>query len=115
MTVEGPILPGGKDAVGTLTLDGTTLVAGTGAKLVVDVANGASDCLTLTGNVDLSSFDLELANTEALDRDVCYVIVSAAAVTGTFRSAELPRHWKLLYEPTKVMLSNNDGLTIIFR
>ena len=115
LTVAGAILPGGMETVGTLTLDGTTLVAGTGAKLVVDTANGTSDCLELTGNVDLSSFDLELANPEALDEETSYVIVRAATVTGTFRSATLPRHWRLLYGPTSVRLSNGNGLKIIIR
>ena len=113
LAVAGPILPGGEGKVGVLTLAGASLTSGT---LVVDVgANGASDCLAVTGALDLSNLSLALADATALDETKVYTIATATSVTGRFANENLPKKWRTTVHPTHVTLAYANGTVFLFR
>ena len=113
LAVTGTIQPGGRDAVGTLTLDGTALASGT---LVIDVAaDGTCDKLVATGTLNLSNLNLVIAGAE-LDKGKRYEIATAASVTGAFASATLPEsRWHVSAHGTKVTLTSVRGTVVIVR
>lgn len=113
LTVNGPILPGGEGVTGRLTLEGTALTGGVGGRLVVDVASGACDCLSVTADLDLSSLELEVSLDGPTSRSD-HVIVRAASVSGEFKSVKLPRGWTLSYGTTDVKLRKK-GFCLLFR
>jgi autotransporter-associated beta strand protein len=113
LAVTDTIQPGGRKAVGTLTLDGTALTGGT---LVVDLAaDGASDCLAATGTLNLSNLSLALAEGTVLDETKIYTIATAAEVTGTFVHADIPKKWKASVLGTQVKLVYANGTILYFR
>ena len=113
LAVTETIQPGGRKAVGTLTVDGTALTSGT---LVVDLdANGASDCLAATGTLDLSNLSLALADATALDETKVYTIATASAVTGNFANVRLPNKWKAFPQATRVIIGYANGTMLLFR
>lgn len=112
LAVTGTIQPGGRHAIGTLTVNGTTLTSGT---LVVDVAaDGTSDCLAATGELDLTKLSLKLGDAN-LNTDKVYTLATAAEITGTFRGEELPNRWRTFVQPTKVTLSYANGTVLMIR
>jgi autotransporter-associated beta strand protein len=112
LAVTDTIQPGGRKTVGTLTVDGTSLTSGT---LVVDLgANGASDCLAVTGTLDLSNLSLKLGDAN-LNEEKTYTLVTAAEVTGKFQGEDLPNRWRTYIQPTKVTLSVSNGTVLLFR
>ena len=113
LSVTDTIQPGGRKAVGTLTVDGTALTGGT---LVVDLgANGTSDCLAATGTLDLSNLSLALSDTTALDETKIYTIATATTVTGTFAHANIPKKWRASVLGTQVKLVYANGTILYFR
>ena len=113
LAVAGPILPGGEGKVGTLTLAGASFTSGT---LVVDVgADGTSDCLAVTGALDLSNLSLALADATALDETKVYTIATATSVTGRFPNENLPKKWRATVHPTHVTLAYANGTVFLFR
>ena len=113
LAVTETIQPGGRKAVGTLTVDGTTLTSGT---LVVDLdANGASDCLAATGALDLSNLSLALGDATALDETKVYTIATATGVTGTFAHADIPKKWRVSVLGSQVKLGYANGTVLFFR
>ncbi len=113
LAVTGTIQPGGRDAVGTLTVDGTALTSGT---LVIDVAaDGTCDKLVATGALNLSNLNLVIAGAE-LDKGKRYEIATAASVTGAFASVTLPEsRWHVSVSGTKVTLTSVRGTVVIVR
>ena len=112
LAVTGTIQPGGRHAIGTLTVNGTTLTSGT---LVIDAAaDGTSDCLAATGTLDLSNFSLKLGDAN-LNEDRVYTLVTAAEVTGKFRDEELPNRWRTYVQPTKVTFAYANGTVMLVR
>jgi hypothetical protein len=94
-------------------VDGTTLTGGT---LVVDIgADGASDCLTATGTLDLSNLSLALGDTTELDETKVYTVATASAVTGNFASVALPKKWKAFPQATRVIIGYANGTMLFFR
>ncbi|MBQ6339931.1 MAG: autotransporter-associated beta strand repeat-containing protein, partial [Kiritimatiellae bacterium] len=113
LAVTETIQPGGRKAVGTLTVDGTSLTSGT---LVVDLdANGASDCLAATGTLDLSGLSLALGDVTALDETKVYTIATATEVTGTFAHADIPKKWRVSVLGSQVKLGYANGTILYFR
>ena len=113
LAVTETIQPGGRKAVGTLTVDGTTLTSGT---LVVDLdANGASDCLAAPGALDLSNLSLALGDATALDETKVYTIATATGVTGTFAHADIPKKWRVSVLGSQVKLGYANGTVLFFR
>ena len=113
LAVTETIQPGGRKAVGTLTVDGTSITSGT---LVVDLgANGASDCLTATGTLDLSNLSFTLSDATALDETKIYTIATATEVTGTFAHADIPKKWKISALGTQVKLVYANSTAVIIR
>lgn len=98
LTVTGLIEPGGTDAVGTLSLPSAPILSG---KLLADVAADSCDLLDIRGSVDVSNLSLELANPEALNRQVArYVIITCApgGLSGTFALTQnVPVSWHVRY------------------
>ena len=113
LAVTGTIQPGGRRAIGTLTVDGTALTGGT---LVVDVgADGTSDKLVSTGTLDLSTLSLKLGDATALDATKVYTIATATSITGRFANENLPKKWKASTLSTRVILACENGTVFLFR
>ena len=112
LSVTGTIQPGGRHAIGTLTMDGTALQSGT---LVADVAaDGTSDCLAATGTLDLSNLSLALGDAQLSEGQV-YTLVTAPEITGTFHEINVPKRWRASVHPTKVTLAYANGTVLTFR
>ena len=112
LAVTGTIQPGGRHAIGTLTVDGTSLTSGT---LVVDMAaDGTSDCLAATGSLDLSNLSLALGDA-TLNEDKVYTIATGTSISGKFSDEALPNRWRTFVQPTKVTLSYANGTVMMFR
>ena len=112
LSVTGTIQPGGRHAIGTLTMDGTALQSGT---LVADVAaDGTSDCLAATGTLDLSNLSLALGDAQ-LNEGQVYTLVTAPEITGTFHEINVPKRWRASVHPTKVTLAYSNGTVLTFR
>ena len=113
LAVTGTIQPGGRRAIGTLTVNGTSLTSGT---LVIDTAaDGTSDCLAATGTLDLSNLSLALGDATALDETKVYTIATATSVTGRFANENLPRKWKASTLSTRVILACENGTVFLLR
>ena len=113
LAVTDTIQPGGRKTVGTLTVDGTSLTSGT---LVVDLdANGASDCLAVTGTLDLSNLSLALGDATTLDETKVYTIATATEVTGTFAHADIPKKCRVSVLGSQVKLVYANGTILYFR
>ncbi len=117
LTVTQGVAPGGTNAVGTLTLAATPAALG-GVFLVDVAANGTCDRLNVQGNLNLSSLDLAVTDTAALNKDQQYVIASyTGTLTGPFNSAPLPPRWNVKYNiaDSQVYLSYDFGTLILVR
>ena len=113
LAVTDTIQPGGRKAVGTLTVDGMTLTSGT---LVIDTAaDGTCDCLVATGTLDISGLSLVLGDGTTLDETKSYTIATASAVTGNFASVMLPNKWKAFPQATRVIIGYANGTVLLFR
>ncbi len=113
MRVTGAVNPGGPGVVGTLTLDGTRLVAGT---LTVDVAaDGASDRLVTAGALDLSALSFAVHDEAKLDEHRKYTVVTAGSLAGSFAAVTLPKGWKVTKNGGTVTLSYSVGTVFLFR
>ena len=116
LTVTGAITPGGDGTVGTLTVASALTPTGT---LRVDVgANGASDCLAVLGDLNLSGLVLEIANPAALDLSRTYTIATFTGTrSGSFSSLTVPdSRWHVIYgSNNKVLLTFVNGTVISFR
>ena len=112
LSVTGTIQPGGRHAIGTLTVDGTALQSGT---LVADLAaDGTSDCLAVTGTLDLSNLSLALGDAQLAEGQV-YTLVTAPEITGTFHEMKVPGRWRVSVHPTKVTLAYANGTVLMLR
>ncbi|MBQ6009488.1 MAG: autotransporter-associated beta strand repeat-containing protein [Kiritimatiellae bacterium] len=112
LSVTGTIQPGGRHAIGTLTVDGTSLQSGT---LVADLAaDGTSDCLAVTGTLDLSNLSLALGDAQLAEGQV-YTLVTAPEITGTFHEMKVPGRWRVSVHPTKVTLAYSNGTVLMLR
>ena len=112
LSVTGTIQPGGRHAIGTLTVDGTALQSGT---LVADVAaDGSSDCLAATGTLDLTKLSFALGDAN-LNEDKVYTLATATEITGKFRDEVLPNRWRTFAQPTKVTLAYANGTVLMIR
>ncbi len=113
LVVDGAVMPGGADGVGTLTLDGAVLKA---AKLLVDVAaDGTCDAVVGTGTVDLSDLVIEMANPEDADPACGYQVLRATSVTGRLAGTVLPRRWVAVVSATGVRLVQGGGTAVLVR
>ena len=90
--------PAGAGTIGTNALAASNLtLKGT---YVADVtAGGDSDLLNIQGDIDLSTLDLQIVNTSALNRGKTYTILTCSGTrTGAFKSANLPdSRWHVVY------------------
>ena len=109
LTVTERIAPGGTNAVGTLTLTQSPMLAG--AALEVDVApDGIGDQLVGLGDVSLDGLSLRIENSGLLDHNRRYpLIVCSGVLTGTFSEQDLPERWRIRYDRTA-----GSGCAILF-
>ena len=112
LAVAGPILPGGEGTIGTLTVNGTSLTSGT---LVIDAAaDGTSDKLVSTSELDLSNLSLKLGDAN-LSEDKVYTLATAAEMNGAFANEDLPPRWRTFVQATKVTLSYANGTVLMLK
>ena len=116
LAVTGTIAPGGTNVIGTLTVAASTALTGT---LLADVAtNGSSDLLAVSGNLNLSTLALVIANPGQLDRQRQYTLVTCTGTrTGTFSSVTVPdSRWHAVYLPNgtvKLVFANGTLLKLL--
>ncbi len=119
-TLRTVLSPAGEYLIGTQTY-GMSLRAGGSlqAYYVADVAaDGACDVLAVQGNINLSTFALQIVDESGLDRHKQYTILTCTGTrTGTFASTNLTdSRWKLFYQADgSVRLAFFDGLLIKIR
>ena len=115
LTVTGAVMPGGTNAIGTLTL--ATTPAALGGVFQVDVAaNGACDRLDMRGNLNLSGLALNVADTTALSKFWSYTVATyTGTLNGSFTSSNLPSRWSVKTDTAakRVYLSYNPGTLIL--
>ena len=114
LTVTGAVVPGGTNAIGTLTLAATP--AALGGVFMVDVAtSGACDRLNVRGNLTLSGLSLSVADTRLLNKNWLYTVATCSGtLSGSFTSAVLPLRWNVKYDAVgkRVYLIFNPGTLI---
>ena len=115
LTVTSAVMPGGTNAIGTLTLVATP--AALGGTFMVDVAtNGVCDCLAVRGNLSLSGLSLSVANTALLNKVAIYTIATCTGtLSGSFSSNNVPLRWNVRYDTAgrRVYLVYNSGTLIL--
>ena len=113
LTVTDTIAPG------TLTLAGLPTL-GAGCALVVGVtADGASGCLHVQGDLDLSALTLRVNDSVQLNRVYRYTIVTASrTLTSSFASrGNLPSPWtaKVVADRKSAYLVYNAGAVLLLK
>ena len=84
--------------------------------LTMDVAaDGASDQLQVTGDLNLNNVDLQLADVGELSKTHEYTLISVTdgALNGRFVSDNLPDNWYLVYLSNEIHLKYTTGLNVI--
>ena len=111
---NGIVAPGGVNAVGTLSFSNAPTLSGT---LAIDTrTNGTCDLLSVTGNLDVSALELQIAD-KAQMSGISYVIATCTgSLTGSFTTSNLTRAWSVRYDRTsgagKVTLVHQLGTLI---
>jgi len=100
LTVSGTIVPGGTNALGTLTLATATTLTGT---LLVDTTlTGTNDLLKVQGALNLTGATLQVQDLALLKSNHSYVIASCTpgGLTGRFVSTNLNagKRWHVVYD-----------------
>ena len=119
LTVTTTVVPGGYDAIGTLTLANTPALSG--STLLIDTrVNGTSDTLAVSSALSLSGLTLQIADIAQMAGYSYEIVTCTGDLTGTFASTpNLPASWVVRYDRTpgasKVMLIHNEGTIISFR
>ncbi len=108
--VTASIHPGGVGQTGTLDVAQATL-SGT---LVIDTTSTTSDCLQVTGDLDLSGLRLEFSETCQLNNFTQYQIITyTGELTAPFGAVDIPGSWEVRYTNDKeVKLICNSGTMI---
>ena len=114
LSVTDAVMPGGTNAVGTLTLASTP--AALGGLFKVDVATGgACDRLTVQGNLNVSGLTMQVEDTAGLSRDKTYTVATCTGtLSGTFIGDNLPARWLIRYDADgkRVFLIYNAGTVL---
>jgi hypothetical protein len=113
LAVTGTIQPGGRRAIGTLTVNGTSLTSGT---LVIDTAaDGTSDKLVSTGTLDLSTLSLKLGDANLNEECLYTLATSENGFTGAFANMDVPKKWRVSVHETKITLAYSNGTVLLLR
>lgn len=117
LAVIGPVMPGGTNAIGTLTVAASTSLSG--GRLLVDTeTDGTCDLLKVQGSLDLSGATLQIQDASKLAAGKRYVLATCAPgeLTGVFAcDFSGSRKWMISYNNTvgKVMLTSRGVLVSI--
>ncbi len=116
-TLNSVISPAGANVLGseTLSVGGVNLQ---GVYLADVTLAGASDLLTIQGNINISGLTLEIVDPERLDRSKTYTIAQINGTrTGTLLPTNLPdTRWHLYYSADgKIKLAFVDGTVMTLR
>lgn len=103
LAVTGMIVPGGTNAVGTLTLAANTALTGT---LLVDTTlTGTNDLLKVQGSLNLTGSTLQIQDVNQLKSGTSYVVATftPGGLTGRFASANFVAgtRWHAVYDTFK--------------
>jgi hypothetical protein len=100
LAVSGTVVPGGTNAIGTLTLAAATALRG---PLLVDAsAGGSCDLLKVQGALDLTGATLQVQDVAQLKAGTSYLIATCApgGLTGRFASTNVAaqKPWHVVYD-----------------
>jgi len=118
LAVTTTLAPGGVNVIGTLSIGAALTLNG---ELLIDVAaDGSSDLLAVTGDLDLSAGTLTIANPAQLNSSKQYTIATCSGtLTQPFAAVTIDSndsHWKVKYMPDgTVKLIYQGGTMIILR
>jgi len=118
LAVTTTLAPGGVNLIGTLSIGAALTLNG---ELLIDVAaDGSSDLLAVTGDLDLSAGTLTIANPAQLDSSKQYTIATCSGtLTQPFAVVTIDgndSHWKVKYTADgTVKLIYQGGTMIILR
>ena len=115
LVVTGEIQPGGRDAVGTLTIETAPVVAG--ATLVVEGAGTAVDALVVEESFDMTGLSLSVPQYRSVPYGKHAVIVANGSLTGEFSATDLPsgRRCSIDYTANTAVLSRKSGMFFTVR
>jgi hypothetical protein len=109
---DGWIAPGSTNGVGTLTVDGNLTVNGE-IRARVGADGSACNTLAVTGSLIFpAGSTLAIQNPEKMERGVSYTFVTAASISGTPATANLPAPWKLNTRNNQLRAVYNSGTLI---
>lgn len=110
--ITASIHPGGINEIGTMKVSQATL-SGT---LVIDAAANASDCLQVTGDLDLSGLNLIFSETSQLRTcRQCLIATYTGELIAPFGIVDLPGSWEVRYTDKSVKLICHSGTLIQIR
>lgn len=100
------LVPGGEDAAGPFNLEGDLVMHQTG-HLLIEIADGAHDALTITGGGATLGGILELSFLAGADPapDESFIILTADTVNGSFDRIDGPETVVVSYAPGQVAIS----------
>ncbi len=109
LVLTSTIAPGGINTIGTLTMSSSPDLSA-GVTLLIDLAQyGECDLLSIGDDLDISTVELSVTDTELLDVGQSYTIVNCdGELNGTFSYSNLPENWYVRYD------RNNKTATITF-
>lgn len=111
MAVTNAVIPGGTNAIGTLTL--AAAPAALVGWLKVDAAtDGTCDQLNVQGSLDLTGLTLQVADLAGLNKNMRYIVAACTGtLTGSFVGDNLPTRWLIRYDAVakRVSLVYNAG------
>ena len=112
--VTDRILPGGEDAVGTLTFASAPVVAG--ATLEIEADGEDCDSIVVGGDFDIDGLAVRQPTYAGFTGHDYIVISTSGTLSGEFSSHNLKsRYWKLEYKESSAHIQHSRALTILVR
>jgi hypothetical protein len=115
VVVTDRILPGGEDAIGTLTFSSAPVVAG--ATLEIEADGEACDCIAVDDNFDIGGLAVRQPTYAGFTgHDYKVVDTTGWILSGEFSSHNLKSsYWKLEYKESSAHILHSRALTILVR
>ena len=112
--VTDRILPGGEDAVGTLTFASAPVVAG--ATLEIEADGEDCDSIVVGGDFDIDGLAVRQPAYAGFTGHDYIVISTSGTLSGEFSSHNLKsRYWKIEYKESSAHIQHSRALTILVR